>query len=127
MYYQLTMQFAPSDVDKIKKILDVANGEDVKELKAQEKEIGVKFDAEVFPWEEEKAQKEAAQEKAEPSPVKKEEVKRVTWDELKTAGHAYLESHGHEALKEVLKKFGSSKLSNVKEEQWSAILGELNA
>ncbi len=119
MYYQLTMQFGPNDIDKIKKVLDVANDEDVKELKAQEKELGIKFNAETFPWEEEKAQKEPVQEK-EPSP-------KVTWDDLKTAGHSYLEKHGHDALKEVLKKFGSSKLSNVKEEQWAEILGVLNA
>ena len=129
MYYQLTMQFAPSGIDNIKKILDVANGEDVKELKSLEKDLGVKLDTETFPWEEEKNQKEKEPcDQVPPEVVKKsEEPKKITFDELKTAAHSYLDSHGHEELKELLKKYGSAKLSNVKEEQWPEILGDLSA
>lgn len=132
MYYQLTLQFGPSDIDKIKKILDVANGEDVKELKAQEKDLGIKFDAETFPWEEETTQEEEPCDQVPPEVVKKLEAKKkeeakLSREEMVTACRSFQKAKGKETLRTLLGQFNAKKLDEVNPSEWPQLYEALNA
>lgn len=55
MYYQLTLQFATSEIDDAKKVLELAKELDLKRAGLEEKLP----EPEAFPWEEEAPKQEA--------------------------------------------------------------------
>lgn len=68
MYYQLTLQFATSEIDDAKKVLELAKELDLKRAGLEEKLP----EPETFPWEEEEAPKQEAPTKETPTRREKE-------------------------------------------------------
>lgn len=123
MYYQLTMQFGPSDVGKIKKILDIANEEDIKELEVQKKELGIRNESETFPWEEEAKQEAKPNDAVEP----KEEAKHLSREDMVTACRSFQKAKGKETLRTLLGQFKAKKLDEVNPGEWPQLYEALNA
>ena len=145
MYYQLTLQFATSEIDDAKKVLELAKELDLKRAGLEE-ELP---EPETFPWEEEEAPtKETPQAEAtipraqdwvpmdepapepvkptpEPEPVK---VREITLEELQKAGVAFAKEKGVAVLKVFLTQMGASKICDIPKEKyqeaWEALHGE---
>lgn len=150
MYYQLTLQFATSEIDDAKKVLELAKELDLKRAGLEEKLP----EPETFPWEEELAPKQKAPTKEtpqaeatiprakdwvpmdepapepvkptpEPEPVK---VREITLEELQKAGVAFAKEKGVAVLKVFLTQMGASKICDIPKEKyqeaWEALHGE---
>ena len=126
MYYQLTMQFATSEIDDAKKVLELA-----KELDLKRAGLEKMPEAETFPWEEEpeKAEpvkKEPKPEAPTPKPVEEPKPeKEITLEELQKAGVAFAKEKGVAVLKTFLTQMGASKICDIPkeiyQEAWEAL------
>ena len=143
MYYQLTMQFNLEEIDKAKKILDLAKELDVKRMDS----LGPLPEMETFAWEENKkapSQKNKATENEIPSakdwvpqeevgmgPVKPEAVKPQTvehsFEELRGACAEFKQTHGLEKLLAIFAQFGQKKLTDIPKERHQELWEVLHA
>lgn len=148
MYYQLTLQFATSEIDDAKKVLELTKELDLKRAGLEEKLP----EPETFPWEEEEVPKQKAptketpqaeatiprakdwvpMEEPAPEPAKPEpepvKVREITLEELQKAGVAFAKEKGVAVLKVFLTQMGASKICDIPKEKyqeaWEALHGE---
>lgn len=146
MYYQLTLQFATSEIDDAKKVLELAKELDLKRAGLEEKLP----EPETFPWEEETTKQKAPKQEEPtiprakdwvpmdeptPEPVKStpepaqaqapEKVREITLEDLQKAGVAFAKEKGVAVLKVFLTQMGASKICDIPkekyEEAWEAL------
>lgn len=152
MYYQLTLQFATSEIDDAKKVLELAKELDLKRAGLEEKLP----EPETFPWEEEapkqKAPTKETPQQAEatiprakdwvpmdeptPEPVKPTPepdqapaapAKEITLEELQKAGVAFAKEKGVAVLKAFLTQIGASKICDIPKEKYQEAWEALHA
>lgn len=137
MYYQLTLQFATSEIEDAKKVLELA-----KELDLKRAGLEKLPEPETFPWEEEAPKQEAPKQEEPtiprakdwvpmdeptPEPVKPtpEPAKEITLEELQKAGVAFAKEKGVSVLKVFLNQMGASKICDIPkdryQEAWEAL------
>lgn len=153
MYYQLTLQFATSEIDDAKKVLELA-----KELDLKRAGLGEKLpEPETFPWEEE-APKQEAPTKETPTRKEKENeteilmakdwttqeepvhetvkptpepdqapAKEITLEDLQKAGVAFAKEKGVAVLKVLLTQMGASKICEIPKEKYQEAWEALHA
>lgn len=143
MYYQLTLQFATSEIEDAKKILELAKELDLKHA-GSEKKLP---EPETFPWEEEvptrkekesetsiplakdwTTQDECVSETAKPTPEPVEApAKEITLEELQKAGVAFAKEKGVSVLKVFLTQMGASKICDIPKEKYQEAWEALHA
>lgn len=139
MYYQLTLQFATSEIEDAKKVLELAKELDLKRTGLEEKLP----EPETFPWEEEAPTKETPQaeptiprakdwvpmEEPAPEPVKPtpEPAKEITLEELQKAGVDFAKEKGVAVLKVLLTQMGASKICEIPKEKYQEAWEALHA
>lgn len=153
MYYQLTLQFATSEIDDAKKVLELA-----KELDLKRAGLGEKLpEPETFQWEEE-APKQEAPTKETPTRKEKENeteilmakdwttqsepihetvkptpepdqapAKEITLEDLQKAGVAFAKEKGVAVLKVLLTQMGASKICEIPKEKYQEAWEALHA
>lgn len=153
MYYQLTLQFATSEIDDAKKVLELAKELDLKRAGLGEKLPG----PETSPWEEE-APKQEAPTKETPTRKEKENeteilmakdwttqnepihetvkptpepdqapAKEITLEDLQKAGVAFAKEKGVAVLKVLLTQMGASKICEIPKEKYQEAWEALHA
>lgn len=149
MYYQLTLQFATSEIDDAKKVLELAKELDLKRAGLEEKLP----EPEIFPWEEETkshkndvnepscplakdwtTQEEPIHETAKPTPApaqaqapEPEKVRELTLEDLQKAGVAFAKEKGVAVLKVFLTQMGASKICDIPKEKYPEAWEALHA
>lgn len=143
MYYQLTLQFATSEIDDAKKVLELAKELDLKRAGLEEKLP----EPEDFPWEEETPKQEApkqeeptiprakdwvpmdepAPEPVKPTPDPTALAKEITLEELQKAGVAFAKEKGVSVLKVFLTQMGASKICDIPKEKYQEAWEALHA
>lgn len=143
MYYQLTLQFATSEIDDAKKVLELAKELDLKRAGLEEKLP----EPEAFPWEEEAPKQEMSQqaeatiprakdwvpmEEPAPEPVKPTPdptalAKEITLEELQKAGVDFAKEKGVAVLKVLLTQMGASKICEIPKEKYQEAWEALHA
>lgn len=147
MYYQLTLQFATSEIDDAKKVLELAKELDLKRAGLEEKLP----EPETFPWEEEAPTKEAPTRKekenetkipmakdwttqdepihetVKPTPDPTALAKEITLEELQKAGVAFAKEKGVAVLKVFLTQMGASKICDIPKEKYQEAWEALHA
>lgn len=147
MYYQLTLQFATSEIDDAKKVLELAKELDLKRAGLEEKLP----EPEDFPWEEETPTKEAPTHKekenetkipmakdwttqdepihetVKPTPDPTALAKEITLKELQKAGVDFAKEKGMAVLKVFLTQMGASKISDIPKEKYQEAWEALHA
>lgn len=137
MYYQLSLQFATSEIDNAKKVLEYAKQLDIELAGLQDLDAKQGHDQETFAWEEEKPAEqkhpdtdvgEAGQapqeeiqlkprEETKPEPAPKERV--ITLEMLQQAGANFIKKKGAATFKVLLSQIGATKVSNIPEEKYT--------
>ena len=143
MYYQLTLQFATSEIDDAKKVLELAKELDLKRAGLEEKLP----EPEAFPWEEETPTKEAPKqeeptiprakdwvpmdeptpEPVKPMPKPDPTAEPITLKDLQKAGVAFAKEKGMAVLKVFLTQMGASKISDIPKEKYQEAWEALHA
>lgn len=151
MYYQFTLQFATSEIEDAKKVLELAKELDLKRAGLQEKLP----EPETFPWEEEAPTKEAPTRKEkenetkipmakdwttqdepihetvkptpEPDQAPAAPAKEITLEELQKAGVAFAKEKGVAVLKVLLTQMGASKICEIPKEKYQEAWEALHA
>lgn len=156
MYYQLTLQFATSEIDDAKKVLELAKELDLKHA-GSEKKLP---EPETFPWEEEAPKQEAPKQEApthketesetklpmakdwttqdepihetvkstpEPDQAPAAPAKEITLEELQKAGVAFAKEKGVSVLKVFLNQMGASKICDIPKEKYQEAWEALHA
>ena len=150
MYYQLTLQFATSEIDDAKKVLELAKELDLKRAGLEEKLP----EPETFPWEEEAPKQEAPTRKEKENETKipmakdwttqdepihetvkptpkpdptAEPEKEITLEELQKAGVAFAKEKGVAVLKAFLTQMGASKICDIPKEKYQEAWEALHA
>lgn len=147
MYYQLTLQFATSEIDDAKKVLELAKELDLKRAGLEEKLP----EPETFPWEEETPTKEAPTRKekenetkipmakdwttqdepihetVKPTPDPTALAKEITLEDLQKAGVAFAKEKGVAVLKVFLTQMGASKICDIPKEKYKEAWEALHA
>lgn len=146
MYYQLTLQFATSEIEDAKKVLELAKELDLKRAGLEEKLP----EPETFPWEE--TPKQEAPTKETPTHKEKENEtkipmakdwttqdepihetvkstpeKEITLEELQKAGVAFAKEKGVAVLKVLLTQMGASKICEIPKEKYQEAWEALHA
>lgn len=142
MYYQLTLQFATSEIEDAKKILELAKELDLKRAGLEEKLP----EPETVPWEETPKQKapkqeeptiprakdwvpmdEPAPEPVKPTPDPAALAKEITLEDLQKAGVAFAKEKGVSVLKVFLTQMGASKICDIPKEKYQEAWEALHA
>lgn len=154
MYYQLTLQFATSEIDDAKKVLELAKELDLKRAWLEEKLP----EPETFPWEEEIPTKEAPTHKekenetkipmakdwttqdepihetakptpkpVKPTPKPDPTAEPITLEDLQKAGVAFAKEKGVAVLKVFLTQMGASKICDIPKEKYEEAWEALHA
>lgn len=148
MYYQLTLQFATSEIDDAKKVLELAKELDLKRAGLEEKLP----EPETFPWEEETPKQKAPKQEEPtiprakdwvpmgeptPEPVKPapepaqaqapEKVREITLEDLQKAGVAFAKEKGVAVLKVFLTQMGASKICDIPKDRYQEAWETLHA
>ena len=147
MYYQLTLQFATSEIDDAKKVLELAKELDLKRAGLEEKLP----EPETFPWEEETPTKEApthkekenetkipmakdwmtqdehVSETVKPTPKPDPTAEPITLEDLQKAGVAFAKEKGVAVLKVFLTQMGASKICDIPKEKYQEAWEALHA
>lgn len=151
MYYQLTLQFATSEIDDAKKVLELAKELDLKRAGLEEKLP----EPETFPWEEEAPTKETSTRKEkenetkipmakdwttqdepihetvkptpEPDQAPAAPAKEITLEDLQKAGAAFAKEKGVAVLKVLLTQMGASKICEIPKEKYQEAWEALHA
>lgn len=147
MYYQLALQFATSEIDDAKKVLELA-----KELDLKRAGLEAKLpEPETFPWEEDAPTKEAptketpqaeatiprakdwvpmdehAPESVKPTPKPDPTAEPITLEDLQKAGVAFAKEKGVAVLKVFLTQMGASKICDIPKEKYQEAWEALHA
>lgn len=154
MYYQLTLQFATSEIDDAKKVLELAKELDLKRAGLEEKLP----EPETFPWEENAPTKEAPTHKekenetripmakdwttqnepihetvkptpepVKPTPKPDPTAEPITLKDLQNAGVAFAKEKGMAVLKVFLTQMGASKISDIPKDRYQEAWEALHA
>lgn len=148
MYYQLTLQFATSEIDDAKKVLELAKELDLKRAGLEEKLP----EPETFPWEEEAPTKETPTRKEKENETKipmakdwttqdepihetvkptpepdQAPAKEITLEDLQKAGVAFAKEKGVAVLKVFLTQMGASKICDIPKEKYQEAWEALHA
>jgi hypothetical protein len=154
MYYQLTLQFATSEIDDAKKVLELAKELDLKRAGLEEKLP----EPETFPWEENAPTKEAPTHKekenetkipmakdwttqdepihetvkptpepVKPTPKPDPTAEPITLEDLQKAGVAFAKEKGVAVLKVFLTQMGASKICDIPKEKYQEAWEALHA
>lgn len=147
MYYQLTLQFATSEIDDAKKVLELAKELDLKRAGLEEKLL----EPETFPWEEDAPKQETptrkekenetkiprakdwvpmdepAPEPVKPTPDPAALAKEITLEDLQKAGVAFAKEKGVSVLKVFLTQMGASKICDIPKEKYQEAWEALHA
>lgn len=154
MYYQLTLQFATSEIDDAKKVLELAKKLDLKRAGLEEKLP----EPETFPWEENAPTKEAPTHKekenetkipmakdwttqdepihetvkptpepVKPTPKPDPTAEPITLEDLQKAGVAFAKEKGVAVLKVFLTQMGASKICDIPKEKYQEAWVALHA
>lgn len=143
MYYQLTLQFATSEIEDAKRVLDLAKELDLKRAGLEEKLP----EPETFPWEEEAPKQgapkqeeptiprakdwvpmdEPAPEPVKPTPDPAALAKEITLEDLQKAGVAFAKEKGVSVLKVFLSQMGASKICDIPKEKYKEAWEALHA
>lgn len=149
MYYQLTLQFATSEIDDAKKVLELAKELDLKRAGLEEKLP----EPETFPWEEEApthkekenetkipmakdwtTQDEPIHETVKPTPESVKPTPKpdptaepITLEDLQKAGVAFAKEKGVAVLKVFLTQMGASKICDIPKEKYQEAWEALHA
>lgn len=154
MYYQLTLQFATSEIEDAKKVLELAKELDLKRAGLEEKLP----EPETFPWEEETPTKEApthkekeneikipmakdwttqnepihetakpTPESVRPTPKPDPTAEPITLEDLQKAGVAFAKEKGVAVLKVFLTQMGASKICDIPKEKYQEAWEALHA
>lgn len=151
MYYQLTLQFATSEIDDAKKVLELAKELDLKRAGLEEKLP----EPETSPWEEEAPTKETPTRREkeneteipmakdwttqdepiyetvkptpEPDQAPAAPAKEITLEDLQKAGVAFAKEKGVAVLKVLLTQMGASKICNIPKEKYQEAWEALHA
>lgn len=142
MYYQLTLQFATSEIEDAKKVLELAKELDLKRAGLEEKMP----EPETFPWEEEAPKQKAPKQEELTIPRAKDWVpmdeatpepdqapkpaapaKEITLEELQKAGVAFAKEKGVAVLKVFLTQMGASKICDIPKEKYQEAWEALHA
>ena len=153
MYYQLTLQFATSEIDDAKKVLELAKELDLKRAGLEEKLP----EPETFPWEEDAPTKETptrkekenetkipmakdwttqdepVHETVKPTPEPDQApkpaapAKEITLEDLQKAGVAFAKEKGVAVLKVFLTQMGASKICDIPKEKYQKAWEALHA
>nr|DAU53883.1 MAG TPA: hypothetical protein [Caudoviricetes sp.] len=151
MYYQLTLQFATSEIDDAKKVLELAKELDLKRAGLEEKLP----EPETFPWEEEAPTKETPTRREkeneteipmakdwttqdepihetvkptpEPDQAPAAPAKEITLEDLQKAGVAFAKEKGVAVLKVLLTQMGASKICEIPKEKYQEAWEALHA
>lgn len=147
MYYQLTLQFATSEIDDAKKVLELA-----KELDLKRAGLEGKLPEPEFPWEEEAPTKETPTRKEKENETKipmakdwttqdepihetvkptpepdQAPAKEITLEDLQKAGVAFAKEKGVAVLKVFLTQMGASKICDIPKEKYQEAWEALHA
>lgn len=139
MYYQLTLQFATSEIEDAKKVLELAKELDLKRAGLEEKLP----EPETFPWEEEAPKQEVPKQEEtiprakdwmpmdeatpEPDQAPAAPAKEITLEELQKAGVAFAKEKGVAVLKVFLTQMGASKICDIPKEKYQEAWEALHA
>lgn len=142
MYYQLTLQFATSEIEDAKKVLELAKELDLKRAGLEEKLP----EPEDFPWEEDAPTKETPQaeatiprakdwvpmeeptpESVKPTPKPDPTAEPITLEDLQKAGVAFAKEKGVAVLKVFLTQMGASKICDIPKEKYQEAWEALHA
>ena len=148
MYYQLTLQFATSEIDDAKKVLELAKELDLKRAGLEEKLP----EPETFPWEEDAPTKETPTRKEKENETKipmakdwttqdepiyetvkptpepdQAPAKEITLEDLQKAGVAFAKEKGVAVLKVFLTQMGASKICDIPKEKYPEAWEALHA
>lgn len=147
MYYQLTLQFATSEIDDAKKVLELAKELDLKRAGLEEKLP----EPETFPWEEEAPTKETPTRKekenetkiprakdwvpmdeptpepVKPTPEPDPTAEPIALEDLQKAGVAFAKEKGVAVLKVLLTQMGASKICEIPKEKYQEAWEALHA
>lgn len=154
MYYQLTLQFATSEIDDAKKVLELAKELDLKRAGLEEKLP----EPETFPWEEDAPTKEApthkekenetkipmakdwttqdepihetakpTPESVKPTPKPDPTAEPITLEDLQKAGVAFAKEKGVAVLKVFLTQMGASKICDIPKDKYQEAWEALHA
>lgn len=154
MYYQLTLQFATSEIEDAKKVLELARELDLKRAGLEEKLP----EPETFPWEENAPTKEAPTHKekenetkipmakdwttqdepihetvkptpepVKPTPKPDPTAEPITLEDLQKAGVAFAKEKGVAVLKVFLTQMGASKICDIPKEKYQEAWEALHA
>lgn len=147
MYYQLTLQFATSEIEDAKKVLELAKELDLKRAGLEEKLP----EPEDFPWEEETPKQKAPKQEEPtiprakdwvpmdeptPEPVKPTPepdqapaapAKEITLEDLQKAGVAFAKEKGVAVLKVFLTQMGASKICDIPKDKYKEAWEALHA
>lgn len=154
MYYQLTLQFATSEIDDAKKVLELAKELDLKRAGLEEKLP----EPETFPREEDAPTKETPTRKEKENETKipmakdwttqdepihetvkptsapaqaqapePEKVREITLEDLQKAGVAFAKEKGVDVLKVFLTQMGASKICDIPKEKYQEAWEALHA
>ncbi len=142
MYYQLTLQFATSEIEDAKKVLELAKELDLKRAGLEEKLP----EPEDFPWEEDAPTKETPQAEAtiprakdwvpmeeptpepvKPTPKPDPTAEPITLEDLQKAGVAFAKEKGVAVLKVFLTQMGASKICDIPKEKYQEAWEALHA
>lgn len=154
MYYQLTLQFATSEIDDAKKVLELAKELDLKRAGLEEKLP----EPETFPWEENAPTKEAPTHKekenetkipmakdlttqdepihetvkptpepVKPTPKPDPTAEPITLEDLQKAGVAFAKEKGVAVLKVFLTQMGASKICDIPKDKYQEAWVALHA
>lgn len=145
MYYQLTLQFATSEIEDAKKVLELAKELDLKRAGLEEKLP----EPETFPWEEDAptketptrkenetnipmakdwtTQNEPIHETVKPTPKPDPTAEPITLEDLQKAGVAFAKEKGVAVLKVFLTQMGASKICDIPKEKYQEAWEALHA
>ncbi len=144
MNYQLTLQFATSEIDDAKKVLELAKELDLKRAGLEEKLP----EPETIPWEEDAPTKETPTRKEKENETKipmakdwttqdepihetvkptPEPEKEITLEELQKAGVDFAKEKGVAVLKVFLAQIGASKIGEIPKEKYQEAWEALHA
>lgn len=145
MYYQLTLQFATSEIEDAKKVLELAKELDLKRAGLEEKLP----EPETFPWEEDAPTKETPTRKenetkipmakdwttqdepihetVKPTPKPDPTAEPITLEDLQKAGVAFAKEKGVAVLKVFLTQMGASKICDIPKEKYQEAWEALHA
>ena len=145
MYYQLSLQFATSEIDDAKKVLELAKELDLKRAGLEEKLP----EPETFPWEEETSKQEAPKQEETSIPMAKDLTiqdepisetvkptstpesaqapKKITLEDLQKAGVEFAKAKGTSVLKVFLAQMGVQKICAIPEEKYQEAWEALHA